>query len=112
MSQPILIKVYANATPVSDRLERNLREAAERAMPAENLTIEREDALLRLAFEGVWFPEEEIVGIIERALASGGSGKLDALDLESWTLRRYVFAAGKTEFKTAPLNDVLAYSGH
>ena len=39
-------------------------------------------------------------------------GKLDVLDLENWRLTRHLFDQGRIRSSSAPLNNVLDYSGH
>ena len=39
-------------------------------------------------------------------------GKLDVLDMDGWRLTRHVFTGGQVKSSSAPLNNVLDYSGH
>ena len=120
MSQPILIKVYGNLSPVSEVLVADLRDCVASAMgetPVENI-IDQDNDLLRFSFEGVYFPVDEVIETIENYRKSTGEsskkpcGKLDVLDMENWKLNRYLIDRNQIVLKSAPLNNILDYSGH
>lgn len=67
--------------------------------------------MLRISFEGIWFPVEDVRNFLERYSGSGLDGKLDVLDLEAWRLIRMEFRDGIFRESAAPLNNVLDYSG-
>ena len=78
---------------------------------------------LTIAFEGVYFPIDDFMQVFEgeNSLASLNiqndnllllSGKIDYIDLESWSLSRTVFANGVSKKSQASLNHVLDYSGN
>lgn len=108
--QPIIIKAYANLFPASKEQKNILANICAQAIPS--ASCEREDNLLRVSFEGVYFPADEFLAAIATSLSQSQTGKLDMLDLEAWRLDRYLFQDGKIIHKASPLNDVLAYSGH
>lgn len=115
MSQPVLVKVYATLAPVSDDLVREAEEAASGALGVEGdqgpFVFGEEDAL-RVSFEGIYFPVDDLVPILEKAAAAGTRGKLDVLDMENWRMTRHEAKDGKLSIHTVPLNHVLDYSGH
>lgn len=113
MSQPVLLKVYAHITPTSDAMVADLEEAVRDAISAEEdaQVVFREGTLARVAFEGIYFPVDEVVEAFARHLTPEMAGKLDVLDLEAWRLTRYVFAAGKVDRRHNSLNGVLDYNG-
>lgn len=111
MSQPILIKAYGSLWPAGPDLARELRGIAALAQP-EAAEVDLDGDLLRIAFEGVYFPGDEFAAAIGRNLDQGMRGRLDILDLEAWRLRRLAVANGAISESRAPLNNVLAYSGH
>lgn len=79
--------------------------------PAREIVV-LEDTLLRISFEGIYFPVEEVLAYIRKNIEPDWTGKLDVLDLEAWTLDRHVFESGAIHHGHAPLNNVLDYSGH
>lgn len=116
MSQPILLKVYGNFSPASAAFANKLAECGPfaPALTDSAEVIRLEGNLLLISFEGSWFPVDEVVEIIRLWLpgAPNLEGKLDVLDLEEWTLSRYLARNGGLVLKRAPLNNVLDYSGH
>ena len=113
MSQPVLLKVYGNLYPADAAdLEALARAAAScvREGPEEVVTLEGD--LLRISFEGLFFPVDEVLEALAAVLRPEQKGKLDVLDLEAWTLTRHLFADGRISSRSAPLNNVLDFSGH
>lgn len=111
MTQPVLVKVYGNISPFSPALEKGLATLMAEAMP-EPGKIASEGNLLLVSFEGIYFPIAEAIDLIDTNLSSHMTGKLDYLDLEAWRLTRYTIANGEITPASAPLNNVLDYSGH
>ena len=64
------------------------------------------------SMEGAYFPEDEVVAAFRTHLTPDMQGKLDVLDMDGWRLTRHVFAGGQVKSSSAPLNNVLDYSGH
>lgn len=113
MSQPVLLKIYGHLAPARRQLANKLKEIAVEAFPpALEQAISLDGELLNISFEGIYFPLEEVLTTIQAALCGNEEGKLDKLDLESWLLTRYVIANGQIVGHKAPLNNVLAWSGH
>lgn len=112
MSQPVLLKVYGNLDPADQEMFLMANEICSRALPAENLFLEMSGTMLKISFEGIWFPADDLLAMIEPRLKPAQNGKLDILDIENWRLYRNIFANGKITGKCAPLNNVLDYSGH
>lgn len=113
MSQPVLIKAYGNLWPADADLAAALRQTAADCLPKPKApVIGMQGDLLTISFEGIYFPAPDFLNVIERLRPQTLRGKLDVLDIENWRLERHIFADGKTETRCAPLNDVLAYSGH
>ena len=67
--------------------------------------------MLRISFEGLYFPEEDVVATLEQHLKPSQVGKLDILDLDAWRMRRYVIGQGTITSRANSLNNVLDYSG-
>ena len=112
MSQEVLLKVYGHLWPADAELQKALLTACADALPREELAVVLEGDLCRLSFEGLYFPEEECLAVLRERIGPGQQGKLDVLDLEAWRLTRHIFTEGRIETGSAPLNNVLAYSGH
>ncbi len=68
--------------------------------------------LLRISFEGLYFPLQEVMAALEARLPPQATGRLDYLDLDNWTLTRYERRDGIFVSGTRGLNHVLDHSGH
>lgn len=116
MSQPVLLKVYGSLYPASESDRKALALACSSRMPqgsaGEEDAVVLEGDLLRISFEGLFFPADELLAAIAGRLGPEQKGKLDVLDLEAWRLERHVFANGRISQSSAPLNNVLDFSGH
>lgn len=117
MSVPVLLKVYGNFHPADVALEAALRAAlAEDGLlqPAQPdiPVLERSGDMLRISFEGPYFPADDVLDAVRRHGGADLCGKLDIIDLENWRLTRHVVASGAVTTSAAPLNSVLEYSGH
>jgi hypothetical protein len=108
----ILCKAYAGLNPAGEDCRKAVAEAAEGALGCDEPWLFLEKDLLRIAFEGLYFPLEEVLQALEQSLPPQAEGKLDYLDLEAWTLTRHSFAAGRfTRTQPRDLNQLLDYSG-
>ncbi|WP_165075076.1 MULTISPECIES: hypothetical protein [unclassified Desulfovibrio] len=113
MSQPVLLKVYGNLFPAEEADREALAQACAGRVPAgDGEAVLREGDLVRISFEGLYFPVEDVLEAIAARLRPAQQGKLDVLDLEAWRLTRHLFAEGRFTSRTAPLNNVLDFSGH
>ncbi|MDO5537616.1 MAG: hypothetical protein Q4F72_08820 [Desulfovibrionaceae bacterium] len=115
MSQPVLLKVYANFTPAGEADCRELEEICSQAIAAEDdhdPFVTMLGDMVRLSFEGLYFPVEDVEPVVERLALAGATGKMDVLDLENWRMTRYQARDGQLKKSSAPLNNVLDYSGH
>ena len=112
MSQEVLLKIYGHIWPAGPDLHEALLTACADALPAEELSVTLDGDLCCLSFEGVYFPLQECLAVLQEGIRPEHQGKLDVLDLEAWQLTRHQFVAGRIETSSAPLNNVLAYSGH
>ena len=119
MSQPVLLKVYGNLFPADEADRAALDAASSGRVPpgAEGAggsaaVVTLEGDLVRISFEGLYFPVEDTLAALAARLLPHQRGKLDVLDLEAWRLERHVFADGRITTSAAPLNNVLDFSGH
>ena len=103
-------KAYGNVVPASPAL----RDAVCAVCADWGLAdcVELEGDILRISFEGVFFPQEDVVEAIRPYLTGESSGRLDVFDLEGWRMTRATFAGTEVRLASSGLNDVLAYSGH
>lgn len=111
MSQPVLLKVYGNFFPANNLLFQQLTRICASAVSQEQAVVFLEGDLLRISFEGIYFPMDEVLGVFQDFFTPEGRGKLDYLDLENWRMTRYLFKDGKISSSSTPLNNVLDYSG-
>jgi len=114
----VLAKVYAAFSPAGAEALRSVEQAGARALGHEEQWLFLEGDLLRISWEGVYFPLEEALCALGDSLPLTAEGRLDYLDIEAWTLTRFIFTvdsqAGKGVFSssTRSLNQVLEYAGH
>lgn len=112
----VIAKCYAAFYPANANSFRAVGKAGAQAIGKEEPWLFLEEDLLRISWEGVYFPLDEILGALANSLPQDAEGKLDYLDLEDWTLTRHIFQpkSDKEAFSvsTRGLNQILDYSGH
>lgn len=111
----VLVKVYAAFCPAGPKSALALRVACAGAVgegQEDGDWLALDGDMLRLGFEGLYFPLEEALEALLATLPPQAEGKLDYLDLEAWTLSRCLFERGAFKRSTRDLNQVLDYSGH
>lgn len=113
MSQPVLVKAYGAFANMPPDLRGELTELCSQAIgpDLEEKPAHFSDGLLRVSFEGIWFPADEIRQLLEGRDGQGIEGKLDILDIENWRMTRLQYLQGGLNVSTVPLNNVLDYSG-
>lgn len=102
----VLVKVYGSLHPAD---EATLEALASVTEPGQ---VEREGDLLRVAFEGIWFPIEDFMDALRPHLTDKSEGRIDFIDMDAWRLRRHVIKGTVVEVKENSLNNVLDFSGH
>ena len=114
----VIAKTYAAFSPAHEACRLAVREAGTTALGVDPWLFLEGD-ILRIEWEGVYFPLDEVLQALNNCLPPDAEGKLDYLDLEAWTLTRHVLsqnteAGPRNRFSitTRSLNYVLAYSGH
>lgn len=108
----ILCKVYAAFSPAGEEARKGVEEAAKGAVGGSEEWLFLEKDMLRISFEGAYFPLEETLAALQGLLPPDAEGKLDYLDLEEWKLLRHEFLNGRFSASERGLNHVLDYSGH
>ena len=103
--RPVIVKAYGSFYP-----------ASEDALDAVNAVLsswfiedaaERKKDMLVIGFEGDSFPDEEIIDCLKPFMSGETHGKLDVMDLEAWTLRRWIFSGREAKANTVTLNKAL-----
>lgn len=109
-----LVKAYGHVYPVTHALYAALEQALRDALHEDDGVplLCRDGDMARISMEGAYFPEDEVVDAFRTHLTPDMQGKLDVLDLDAWRLTRHLFAGGLVTTGSAPLNNVLDYSGH
>lgn len=109
-----LVKAYGHVYPVTPALYAALESALRDALNDDEDVplLCQEGDMARISMEGSYFPEDEVVEAFRAHLTPDMQGKLDVLDMDGWRLTRHVFAGGQVKSSSAPLNNVLDYSGH
>ncbi len=107
----ILIKVYGHIWPTNSVLAEALISVIPNAEQMDD-PIELEGDLLRISFEGIYFPLDDVMEVIHKFLNEKSQGKLDYIDLEAWTLTRHTINGTQVDTGQRSLNDVMDYSGH
>lgn len=114
----IIAKTYAAFSPAGEQCRLAVQEAGTAAVGASPPWLFLEGDLLRISWEGMFFPLDDVLEALTRCLPPGAEGRLDHLDLEAWTLTRCLFHRdadakhGEFAVTTRSLNHVLDYSGH
>ena len=108
----VLIKVYAGLHPADAACADSVRQAGADAMhDSSDPWLFHACDLLRISFEGVYFPEDDVLAALEVCLPAHACGKMDVLDLDAWELRRYAREDGTFRLSRRNLNAVLDYAG-
>ena len=107
----ILVKVYAGLHPADAACADAVRRAGAAALhDSGEAWLFHERDLLRISFEGLYFPEDEVIAALDACLPAQAQGKLDVLDMDGWELRRYAREDGVFRLVRRNLNQVLEYS--
>ncbi len=111
MSTHVLIKVYGHIWPSTEQFYQALLPQIP-TLEQMDEALELDGDLLRISFEGMYFPLEDVLPIIQSFLNNDSQGKLDYIDLEEWTLTRHSINGVNINTTCRSLNDVMDYSGH
>lgn len=118
MSRPdILVKVYGNLYPVTPATFAAVQEVCRAGClydPGEDPPVELCGDLLRISYEGIFFPLDDLLECLSALLPHFSplvQGKIDYLDMEAWTLTRHSIQGNTLRVTSAPLNHVLDHAG-
>ena len=107
----VAIKVYAGLHPTDAVCADYVRQAGAAAIhDSGEPWLFHELDLLRISFEGLYFPENDVLAALEACLPAHAQGKMDVLDLDIWELRRYARENGRFHLSRRDLNQVLDYA--
>jgi len=111
----VLMKVYGHIYPVAEDEERALWRVLQTAITdpisADIPLLERDHDMVRISFEGLYFPLDDMLAVIRDYIHPTQNGKVDVLNIEEWSMLRLRIEQGATSIRTSPLNAVLDYSG-
>ncbi|MCH5276745.1 MAG: hypothetical protein J1E80_02800 [Desulfovibrionaceae bacterium] len=103
--RPVFVKVYGSLHPAGRAALAAVSSVlADWYIPE---AVELKGDLLRISHEGEYFPVEDVVDVLRPLLSETCEGKLDYLDLEAWSLRRFFFRHGRVSERTASLDRAL-----
>lgn len=108
----ILVKVYGSLQPAPPGVLENLARSCGQFWGDVQEAFTLDGDLLRIAYEGIYFPLDEVLAVLAPLAESGASGKLDYLDLDAWAIERREFKDGRLLYSRRGLNNVLEFSGH
>ena len=103
--RPVLVKAYGSFYPASEDVLAAV-DAVLSSWFIEDAAELKKDMLV-IGFEGDAFPDEEVISCLKPFMTSETRGKLDVMDLEAWTLRRWIFTGREMMVKMATLNKAL-----
>lgn len=66
--------------------------------------------LIRINFEGIYFPIEETIEIIKPFLMPASQGKVDYIDIEEWISTRHTIQGMRIINSSNSLNAIMDYS--
>ncbi len=103
--RPVIVKAYGGLSPVPEKALADVEAVLESWFIRG--AAEMEGDLLRISFEGDAFPDEEVAEALKPYLCGQSWGRLDVMDLEEWTLRRWQFGGGNLQVSTVTLDKAL-----
>lgn len=110
----VLVKVYGNLYPASSALFASLADCCRGGCVTESddiPVVELCGDLLRISYEGMFFPLDDVLERLLPFLTSAMQGKIDYIDVEAWTLTRHTITGTCLHVSSAPINNVMDYSG-
>lgn len=104
--RPVIVKAYGAFSPATQEVYDAVRAVLDSWFIDED-AVELVGDMVTIGFEGDAFPDDEVVDALRPFLCEQSWGKLDIIDLEAWTLRRYGFGGGQLTDHTATLDKAL-----
>ncbi len=111
----ILVKIYGQLQPMPEQALKAARDILSPLLGAEALeeALELDGDALLLNYEGVFFPLEEFLEVVQAHTQPRTEGKFHYIDLDAWEVERLDFTAGRLQARAGSrrsLNDVLEYA--
>lgn len=103
--KPVIVKAYGGLSPATKEALAAVQSVLRDWYISE--AAELSGDLLRISYEGDFFPHAEVAEAVKPFLCPESEGRLDILDFEAWTLCRYFFSYGHLRCHTATLNKAL-----
>ncbi len=103
--RPVIIKAYGAIDPATTETLADVQAVLDSWFINDAVALERD--MLKISFEGDVFPDEDVVSALRPYLTARSKGRLDILDLEEWTLRRWIFSGMDVKVNTVTLNKAL-----
>lgn len=110
--RPVIVKVYGFLVPATKECLTRLQALDITANDEDVEVFTLDNGLLNISFEGVYFPQGEVLEILTAELGGQSKGKLDYIDVEGWTLERHSISGKNIEVGKRSLNNILEFSGH
>lgn len=88
----IIIKAFGYVEPADEACLAELHALCS-SWYLEESVFTLEDGGLHIYYEGEFFPHEDAAEILAKYLGEKSQGKMDIIDYEAWTLRRYFMEA-------------------
>lgn len=104
--RPIIIKAYGALSPATQETYEAVSAVLESWL-MDTDALELKGDMLTIGYEGDAFPDDEVVEALSPFFSEQSWGKLDIIDLEAWTLRRYTFTGGQLSEHSATLDKAL-----
>lgn len=101
----VIVKAYGSLSPATSATLSAVQDALASWYIHDAADLQGD--LLRISHEGEYFPADDIIDALRPFISSASEGKLDVIDLEAWTLRRFLFHFGNISDRSASLDHAL-----
>lgn len=106
----ILVKVYGSVHPLQEAEKISLVNRLELLLGDD--IVDADGDMVRIGFEGMYFPIDEVLEIIQEYLHDESAGRIDYIDMDGWRLHRHMIEGMKIIEKSNDLNNILDFAGH
>ncbi|MFI3272355.1 MAG: hypothetical protein R3Y11_09695 [Pseudomonadota bacterium] len=106
----ILVKVYGSVHPLASEEKSSLIKRLELLLDDD--AVDFSGDMVRISFEGMYFPIDEVLEIIQEYLHAESQGRIDYIDMDAWRLHRHLIEGTTITEKSNNLNNILDYAGH
>lgn len=104
------MKVYGSVHPLQATEQAKLVKALEILLDDD--VVDTSGDMVRISYEGMYFPIDEVLEIIHEYLHEQSAGRIDYIDMDAWRLHRHIIEGTTITEKTNNLNNILDYAGH